>query len=52
MWFGLGGTMLTMLVVVPPWPIYNKHPEQWLPSGNAIGVMPAGDIVVTRKKVK
>ena len=24
--------MLTTLVVVPPWPIYNQNPERWLRS--------------------
>lgn len=27
----LGGTALTFLAVVPPWPFYNKHPVTWLP---------------------
>ncbi|KAF8534187.1 microsomal signal peptidase 12kDa subunit [Trichophaea hybrida] len=30
-YIGLGGTALTFLVVVPPWPMYNKHPLTWLP---------------------
>jgi len=30
---GLGGTVLTFLAVVPPWPIFNKHPVKWLPVG-------------------
>ncbi|KAH7386723.1 microsomal signal peptidase 12 kDa subunit-domain-containing protein [Phaeosphaeria sp. MPI-PUGE-AT-0046c] len=32
---GLAGTVLTFLVVVPPWPFYNKNPEGWLPASNA-----------------
>lgn len=32
---GLAGTALTFLVVVPPWPFYNKNPEDWLPASNA-----------------
>lgn len=28
---GLGGTALTFLLVVPPWPFYNRHPIKWLP---------------------
>ncbi|KAH8669816.1 microsomal signal peptidase 12 kDa subunit-domain-containing protein [Ilyonectria robusta] len=33
---GLGGTALTFLVTVPPWPIYNKNPVKWLPAGYAV----------------
>ncbi|KAF9694976.1 hypothetical protein EKO04_007103 [Ascochyta lentis] len=35
LYIGLAGTALTFLVVVPPWPFYNKHPEDWLPPHNA-----------------
>lgn len=30
---GLIGTALTLLVVVPPWPLYNLNPQAWLPVG-------------------
>lgn len=30
LYVGLAGTALTFLVVVPPWPFYNKNPEPWL----------------------
>jgi len=30
---GLAGTALTFLIVVPPWPFFNKHPARWLPAG-------------------
>ncbi|KAI0816668.1 microsomal signal peptidase 12 kDa subunit-domain-containing protein [Xylaria sp. FL0064] len=30
---GLGGTALTFLVVVPPWPFFKRHPVKWLPVG-------------------
>ncbi|KAJ5736573.1 uncharacterized protein N7483_001698 [Penicillium malachiteum] len=29
LWVGLGGTVFTALVVVPPWPFYNQNPEKW-----------------------
>lgn len=32
---GLAGTLLTFLVVIPPWPFYNKNPVRWLPVGSA-----------------
>jgi signal peptidase complex subunit 1 len=31
LYIGLAGSALTFLVVVPPWPFYNKNPEDWLP---------------------
>ncbi|KAF1915558.1 microsomal signal peptidase 12 kDa subunit-domain-containing protein [Ampelomyces quisqualis] len=33
---GLAGTALTFLVIVPPWPLYNRNPEGWLPASNAM----------------
>ena len=35
LYIGLAGSALTFLVVVPPWPFYNKNPEDWLPARNA-----------------
>jgi signal peptidase complex subunit 1 len=32
-YIGLGGTALTFLAVVPPWPFFNKNPVAWLPAG-------------------
>ncbi|KAL1959035.1 hypothetical protein VTO42DRAFT_3276 [Malbranchea cinnamomea] len=48
LWIGLLGTAVTMLVVVPAWPIYNKHPEPWLVPGMG-GLGPAGIIVEDSK---
>ncbi|KAI0315943.1 microsomal signal peptidase subunit [Amylostereum chailletii] len=28
--FGLG-VLVLVLVVIPPWPVYNRHPVKWLP---------------------
>lgn len=35
LYIGLAGSALTFVVVVPPWPFYNKNPEGWLPPHNA-----------------
>jgi len=32
---GLAGTALAFVVIVPPWPFFNKNPEGWLPAQNA-----------------
>ncbi|KAI0338744.1 microsomal signal peptidase 12 kDa subunit [Trametopsis cervina] len=26
------GTVLLLVAVVPPWPMFNQHPVQWLPA--------------------
>jgi len=45
LWVGLAGTLVTFLVVVPPWPTFNKNPERWLPVGGGF----AGGITVEDK---
>ncbi|EPE07246.1 microsomal signal peptidase 12kda subunit [Ophiostoma piceae UAMH 11346] len=30
----LGGTALTGLIVIPPWPFYKNNPVKWLPLGS------------------
>jgi len=31
LWVGLAGSALAFLIVVPPYPFYNRSPESWLP---------------------
>ncbi len=45
LYVGLGGTALTFLVVVPPWPFFNQHPLPWLPARTGRGAL-AGSITV------
>jgi len=45
-WIGLAGTALAMLLVVPPWPVYNQHPQPWFGSRTSL---PPGGIVVGGK---
>jgi len=47
LYVSLAGTVLALLIVVPPWPFYNQHPASWLPS-HAIGSV---SIEVDGKKV-
>ncbi|KAK6855885.1 hypothetical protein PG995_008036 [Apiospora arundinis] len=35
---GLAGTVVTFLVVVPPWPFFNRNPVKWLPVGGGAAV--------------
>lgn len=46
LWTMTAGTILTMLVVVPPWPMYNQHPESWLVTG--AGGIGRGGIVIDK----
>ncbi|KAL8811405.1 MAG: hypothetical protein Q9223_007542 [Gallowayella weberi] len=48
LWVGLGGTALTFFIVVPPWPIFNENPENWLRANS--GISGAG-IEVDGKKI-
>jgi len=36
LWVGLGGAALAFLIVVPPYPFYNRSPERWLPGKSGI----------------
>lgn len=36
LWIGLAGTVLSMFVVVPPWPVFNRNPQPWLGSTAAL----------------
>lgn len=49
LWILLAGVVLTALVIIPPWPVYNKHPEKWLVSAG--GIAGAVGIVVDGAKV-
>ncbi|KAH8683036.1 microsomal signal peptidase 12 kDa subunit-domain-containing protein [Tricladium varicosporioides] len=33
LYIGLGGTALTMGLIVPPWPFFKRHSVKWLPVG-------------------
>jgi len=37
LWTGLAGAVVTVLAVVPPWPMYNRNPVQWLPPRKVAG---------------
>lgn len=49
LYIGLSGTALTFLLVVPPWPFFNRHPIKWLPVGGV--EKDAQDITVDGKVV-
>jgi signal peptidase complex subunit 1 len=53
LYLGLGGTALTFLVVVPPWPFFNQKPLPWLPARSGAGAGLQGvEIEVDGKKVR
>jgi signal peptidase complex subunit 1 len=49
LFIGLAGTGLTFLIIVPPWPFFNRHPVKWLPVNGSEGISQA--IVVDGKIV-
>ncbi|KAI1129579.1 microsomal signal peptidase 12kDa subunit [Nemania abortiva] len=46
---GLGGTALTFLVIVPPWPFFNQHPVKWLPVGGSSIPSDQQNIIIDEK---
>lgn len=53
LYVGLGGTALTFLVVVPPWPFFNQQPQPWLPARTGPAAMVSGITVeVDGKRVQ
>jgi signal peptidase complex subunit 1 len=50
MWICLAGSIGTVLVVVPPWPFYNRNPEHWLRSGK--GGMGTLDVAIGGTKIQ
>jgi hypothetical protein len=49
LYIGLGGAAFTFIVVVPPWPFFNRNPIKWLPVAGS-EIAPQG-ITVDRKVV-
>ncbi|KAM7199831.1 Microsomal signal peptidase 12 kDa subunit (SPC12) domain containing protein [Rhypophila sp. PSN 637] len=47
----LGGTALTFVVVIPPWPFYNRNPVKWLPVGGGAAAAIPQNIVVNEKSL-
>lgn len=45
---GLAGTALAFVLIVPPWPYFNRNPVTWLPKSNSISGF---DVTVDGKKV-
>ncbi|TVY29001.1 Signal peptidase complex subunit [Lachnellula hyalina] len=49
LYLGLGGTALTLALIVPPWPFLNRHPVRWLPVGGvekkSQGIMMDGQVI-------
>ncbi|KAI3399885.1 hypothetical protein diail_5396 [Diaporthe ilicicola] len=49
----LGGTALTFLAIIPPWPFYNKNPVTWLPIGGGAAAVPVPrDLVIDEKALR
>ncbi|TPX10796.1 uncharacterized protein E0L32_008185 [Thyridium curvatum] len=51
-YIGLGGTLLTFLLVIPPWPFFNRHPVKWLPVGGGPSMAVPQNIVINEKALR
>lgn len=54
-YIALGGTALTFLAIIPPWPFFNKHPVKWLPvggGGSSQNISIPQTIVVDEKAIR
>ncbi|KAK4242624.1 microsomal signal peptidase 12 kDa subunit-domain-containing protein [Achaetomium macrosporum] len=49
LYIALAGTAAVFVLVVPPWPFFNRHPVKWLPVG---GVTPPANLVVDDKSFR
>jgi len=49
LYVGLGGTLLTFLFVVPPWPYFNQHPVKWLPVGGGAQAIAPTNLIIDEK---
>ncbi|KAL1844044.1 hypothetical protein VTJ49DRAFT_5795 [Mycothermus thermophilus] len=49
-YIGLIGTAAVFLLVVPPWPFYNRNPVKWLPVGG--GFTAPANLVFDGKTVR
>ncbi|KAK4455812.1 microsomal signal peptidase 12 kDa subunit-domain-containing protein [Podospora aff. communis PSN243] len=48
-WIALAGTVLTFVVVVPPWPFFNRNPVRWLPVGGSAPRVQPVNLVLEEK---
>ncbi|KAJ1335276.1 microsomal signal peptidase 12-like protein [Microdochium nivale] len=48
---GLAGTALAFLVIVPPWPFFNRHPVKWLPVGGGAAVAASQQNIIIDEKM-
>lgn len=48
---GLAGTSLAFLVIVPPWPFFNRHPVKWLPIGGGAAVAASQQNIIIDEKM-
>ncbi|KUI64947.1 putative signal peptidase complex subunit 1 [Cytospora mali] len=52
-YIALGGTALTFVAIIPPWPFYNKNPVKWLPVGGGATAAPVPhNLVIDEKAIR
>ncbi len=48
----LGGTALTFVTIIPPWPFFNQNPVKWLPVGGAANMSMPQTLVIDEKAIR
>lgn len=51
LFIALGGAALTLVVVVPAWPFYNKSPVEWLPVRGPPPISVPQNVVIDEKAI-
>lgn len=52
LYIALGGTALLFVVVVPPWPFFNRNPVKWLPVGGGAQINAPQNLVIDEKSLR
>jgi signal peptidase complex subunit 1 len=52
LFIALGGTALIFVVVVPPWPFFNRNPVKWLPVGGGAQFHAPENLVIDEKAIR
>lgn len=52
LYIALGGTALVFVLVVPPWPFFNRNPVKWLPVGGGAHIQAPENLIIDQKAVR
>lgn len=52
LYIALGGAAIVFVLVVPPWPFFNRHPVKWLPVGGGAQIQAPQHLVIDQKAIR